>query len=114
MKEIEKMDKTENDDPIYVLATDDDFEGSYNGGFRYIGNDEYVEIPHTIKGVAVTSYQGMFSLLYGAKSFNVKGVKSTNKNVTDMSLMFYYSNFILLDLRSFDTSIVTVMQLMII
>ncbi len=112
MSDSGKLVKAENDEPVYVLATDDDFEGSYNGGFRYIGNDEYVEIPHTIKGVAVTSYKEMFSFIHGAKPNNVKGVKSTNKNVTDMSLMFYHNNSTSLDLSSFDTSNVTNMNFM--
>ena len=82
----------------YVLATDDDFSGETNGRFRYIGTDEYVEIPHVIKGVNVTSYGDMF------RGTSVKGVKSTNKNVTDIASVFRDSQATSLDLSSFDTS----------
>ena len=90
----------------YVLATDDDFSGTVNGGFRYIGTDEYVEIPHVIKGVNVTSYRQMF------KDTSVKGVKSTNKTVRDMVAMFRDSQATTLDLSTFDTSRVTDMSSM--
>ncbi len=88
----------------YVLAKDDDFDGDANGEFRYIGNDEYVKIPHKIKGVDVTSYEKMFSDSNGAETSNVKGVKSTNKNVTNMSYMFQGSKAKSIDLSSLDTS----------
>lgn len=90
----------------YVLATDDDFSGTSNGNFRYIGTDEYVEIPHVIKGVPITSYSSMF------RDTSVKGVKSTNKNVTNMNSMFRGSQATSLDLSSFDTSSVTNMNSM--
>ena len=85
----------------YVLATDDDFSGETNGSFRYIGTDEYVEIPHVIKGVNVTSYGNMFN------GTLVKGVKSTNKNVTLMRSMFYQSKATSIDVSLLDTSSVT-------
>lgn len=85
----------------YKLATDEDFSGDTDGTFKYIGTAEYVEIPHTIKGVPVTSYKNMF------KATNVNGVKSTNKNVTDMSSMFDSSTSASLDLSELDTSNVT-------
>ena len=90
----------------YVLATDNDFSGTTNGSFRYIGTDEYVEIPHVIKDVNVTSYREMF------RDTSVKGVKSTNKSVTNMHAMFYESQATSLDLSSFDTSNVTNMSQM--
>ena len=90
----------------YVLATDNDFSGNTDGSFRYIGTDEYVEIPHVIKGVSVTSYARMF------QDTLVKGVKSTNKNVTDMFAMFYNSKATSLDLSLLDTSRVTEMGYM--
>ena len=90
----------------YVLATDDDFSGETNGSFRYIGTDEYVEIPHVIKGVNVTNYDSMF------RGTSVKGVLSTNKNVTNMRWMFADSEATSLDLRNFDTSSVTDMSAM--
>ena len=90
----------------YVLATDDDFSGTSNGNFGYIGTDEYVEIPHVIKGVPITSYSSMF------RDTSVKGVKSTNKNVTIMAFMFTNSRATRLDLSNFDTSSVTNMYYM--
>src|SRR5699024_5981428 len=83
-----------------------DFSGTSNGSFRYIGTDEYVIIPHRIKGVNVTSYNNMFS------GSSVKGVASTNKNVTNMSRMFFISEATSLDLSNFDTSNVTNMSYM--
>ena len=90
----------------YTLATDADFRGSKNGSFEYTGTNEYVEIPHVIKGVPVTSYKSMFFYK------DVKGVKSTNKNVTDMNYMFRQSRSTELDLSSLDTSNVTDMSAM--
>lgn len=90
----------------YVKATDADFSGTTNGEFKYIGTDKYVEIPHVIKEVPVTSYKEMF------KGTDVKGVKSTNKNITDMHRMFNLSKATSLDLSSFDTSSVTDMSYM--
>ena len=90
----------------YVKATDEDFSGTANGSFKYIGNKEYVEIPHTIKGVNVTSYANMF------EGSRVKGVKSTNKNITNMSFMFYNYGSESLDVSLLDTSGVTDMGYM--
>src|SRR5699024_8118806 len=59
-----------------------------------------------IKGVNVTSYNNMFS------GSSVKGVASTNKNVTNMSRMFFISKATSLDLSNFDTSNVTNMSYM--
>ena len=69
----------------YVLATDADFVGTANGSFRYNGKSQYVIIPDTIKGVTVTSYQYLF------QNSGVRGVVSTNPDVTNMSGMFYQS-----------------------
>ena len=82
----------------YVLATDDDFSGTTNGNFKYIGSDLKIVIPNIIKGVAVTSYRDMFN------DSSVIGVVSYNKNVTNMNGMFIGSKAITLDLSSFDTS----------
>ena len=87
-------------DEVY-LAQDNDFSGTTNGSFGYIGTELEVKIPHIIKGVAVTSYSGMF---YGT---NVTKVVSDNPNVTNMRSMFYNSKATSLDLSSFDTSNVT-------
>src|SRR5699024_9101506 len=65
------------------------------------GTDDYVEIPHVIKGVNVTSYAYMF---FRSK---VKGVKSTNKNIKDMSGMFKSIDTVTLDISQLDTSGVT-------
>ncbi len=95
----------------YVLAKDDDFLGSRiitesaeYSSWKHIENDEYVEIPHTIKGEPVTSYEGMFA------NTEVRGVKSNNKNVTNMSSMFVESQATSLDLSELDTSNVTDMS----
>lgn len=92
----------------YEWATDADFSGTTNGAFKYIGTKQYVAIPHTIKGINVTSYYGMFS----PSSSSVKGVYSDNLNVTDMIQMFYQSKATTLDLSSLNTSKVTEMNSM--
>ena len=89
----------------YALATDDDFIGTTDGNFQYIGTDEYVVIPNVIKGVPVTSYAGMFM-----GNSVIKGVASNNTNVTNMNSMFGSSSATTLDLGSFDTSNVTDMS----
>lgn len=66
----------------YVLATDEDFSGTANGDFRYIGTDEYVIVPYRIKGVVVRSYYKMF---YNKA---VKGVASYSREVLDFSYCF--------------------------
>ena len=93
----------------YVMAQDSDFSGTTDGTFRYIGTDKYIIIPNVIKGVAVTSYSNMFNSDTGKL---VEGVVSYNKNITDMSRMFYYSQATTLDLSNFDTSNVTDMRYM--
>ena len=90
----------------YVLATDDDFSGTSNGSFEYIGSDLKIVIPNEIKGIAVTSYSWMFFFS------SVIGVVSNNPNITDMSYMFAGSSATTLDLSSFDTSNVTNMASM--
>lgn len=88
----------------YKLATDEDFSGTLNGYFKYTGKEEYVEVPHTIKGVTVNSYKGMFT------NTSVKGVASTNKQVTDMSEMFKGNTSNKLDVTLLDTTNVTNMR----
>ena len=90
----------------YVMATDEDFSGTTNGTFRYVGDADYVEIPHVIKGVNVTSYSRMF------EETGVKGVKSTNNKVTSMSNMFRKSKSLTLDVSQLETSAVTTMSYM--
>ncbi len=90
--------------PSTYLAQDSDFSGTSNGGFKYIGEHLYVEIPHVIKGVNVRSYKDMF------RDTSVKGVVSTNIYITDMSGMFRNSQATSLDLSSFNTSRVTTMS----
>jgi surface protein len=92
---------------VYVLATDDDFSGTTDGSFQYIGTDEYVRIPNVIKGVPVTSYNTMF-----ATNSVIKGVASSNTNVTDMSLMLRGTTATELDLNNLNTSGVTNMSYM--
>jgi hypothetical protein len=67
----------------YVTAKDSDFSGTKNGEFQYYGTAEYVKIPATIKGVAVTSYDFMF-----ANTKYVKGVISDNPNIVSTIGMF--------------------------
>ena len=90
----------------YTLATDEDFSGTRDGEFRYIGSKPYVVVPHVIKGVPVTSYYYMFA------NKDVKGVASDNPNITDMSSMFANSTSETLDLTYLDTSSVTNMSRM--
>ena len=66
----------------YVLATDEDFSGTANGSFKYIGEDEYVIVPYRIKGVVVRSYKEMF------KNKSVKGVASYSQEVLVYSNCF--------------------------
>lgn len=89
----------------YVLAKESDFTGT-NGSFKYVGKDDYVEVPHTIRGEKVTSYYRMF------EGTSVKGVKSTNKNITDTALMFYNLQSEELDVSQLDTTNVANMYLM--
>jgi len=91
----------------YVLATDDDFSGTYNGSFRYIGTALAVVIPNKIKGIAVTNYANMFNSDTGKL---VEGVVSYNKNIISTSRMFYSSQATSLDLSNFDTSSVIAMN----
>lgn len=91
------------------LATDEEFSGNTDGEFKYIGNKEIVYIPHTIKGVEVSSYRYMFREV---NDNNVKKVISDNPNITDMMGMFYKSSASHLDLSEFDTRNVTDMSWM--
>ena len=101
----------------YILVNDEDFEfvevpegpqthNDVQGYFRYVGGAEYVEIPEVIHGTPVTSYYRMF------ENSNVKGVKSTNKNVKDMRKMFYNSQAEKLDVSLLNTENVTAMGAM--
>lgn len=67
----------------YVVAEDSDWEGEADGEFHYIGSNPYVAVPHEIKGIPVTSYEGMF------KDTHVKGVYSDNPNITTTKAMFH-------------------------
>ena len=66
----------------YVLATDEDFSGTANGSFTYIGTDEYVIVPYRIKGVVVRSYKSMF------QNKAIKGVASYSDKVLDFTQCF--------------------------
>lgn len=105
---IEKKEETEtkyNKKSKYVLATDEDFEGDGEGRhFQYIGTNEYVEVPHVIKGVSITDVSYMFMRT------SVKGVKSSNKNITNMGGMFTDLKSTELDLSQLNTSSVTNMD----
>ncbi len=97
---------TEAKEPVYTLATDEDFAGTQDGEFRYIGTASHVRIPHKIKGVPVTSYKEMFSYS------NVEGVYSDNRKITDMSWMFNSSKASSLDLSNLYTKNVADMSWM--
>lgn len=84
----------------YEVPGDDEFRGL---PLQYIGDAEYVEVPHYINGELVTSYFNMF------ENTSVKGVKSTNKNVVNMRGTFKGLQSTTLDLSEFDTSSVTTM-----
>ena len=88
----------------YVWATDNDFSGTTDGSFKYIGTDDYVAIPSVIKGVNVTSYQVMFI------NSNVRGVYSDNKNITNVQSMFQNCGSVDLDLSMLYTGSVTNFQ----
>jgi len=66
----------------YELATDEDFSGTANGSFKYIGTKEYVIVPYRIKGVVVRSYKEMFA------NKAVKGVASYSDKVLDFTKCF--------------------------
>ncbi len=67
----------------YELATDEDFSGTANGSFKYIGTKEYVIIPYRIKGVVVRSYKQMF-----LDNTTIKGVASYSDKVLDFTNCF--------------------------
>ena len=126
----ESVDKDTRYPEGYVLATDADFEGDFDGGFKYVGTDAYVVIPNTIKGIQVTSYAYMFyqSAIRGVISknpnvTNMEGMFSNTSSdileldlntsaVTNMRWMFRYADAKIMDLSSFDTSAVTNMEAM--
>lgn len=71
----------------WVMLTDADFSGTTDGSFKYIGSGkQYVVIPNTINGVAVTNLRSLFKDNYA----DIKGVKIDNPNLTDISSMFEY------------------------
>ncbi len=99
----------------YVLATDADFSGTADGDFVYIGSDDYVIIPHKIKGVTVTKMYNSYNIggMFGVNASIVKGVATLEgHSITNMSCMFRDSRATTLDLSSFDTSNVTDMSYM--
>src|SRR5699024_7645455 len=85
----------------YKVAREEDFIGTINGSFRYVGKEDYIEIPHKIRGVQVSSYRNMF------EGTSVKGVISTNTNVTDMREMFKNTTSTDLDVSTINTEKVT-------
>ena len=99
----------------YVLATDADFSGTADGEFVYIGSDDYVAIPHKIKGVTITKMYNNWNIgaMFGKNASIVKGVATLEgHSITDMLRMFYQSQAPTLDLSNFDTSNVTNMDYM--
>ncbi len=101
--------------PAYVIATDADFSGTADGDFVYIGSEEYVAIPHKIKGVTVTKMYNSSNPggMFGNNASIVKGVATLEgHSITSMRYMFGNSQATTLDLSSFDTSNVTDMSYM--
>lgn len=95
------------DEDVY-LAQDDDFIMVY-GNWTYIGSETVIEIPHTIQGDAITTYDFMFTAIYDgfepeSTATAVTKVVSTNPNVTSMDSMFAFSKSTSLDLSGLDTS----------
>jgi len=94
--------------PEVYLAQDSDFVKVSNF-WVYRGSELEIEIPHTIQGEQITTYEYMF---YGSGGFlatPVTRVVSNNKSVTTMRQMFAFSSATTLDLSSFDTSNVSSM-----
>ena len=97
----------------YVMATDADFSGTIDGRFTYIGSDDYVIIPHKIKGVTVTKMGGSGYGMFSLDASIVKGVATLEgHSITNMAYMFYGSQATTLELSYLDTSNVTVMDYM--
>ena len=86
----------------YVLATDFEFviddktpnayENGQKGYYRYIGNNEYVVLPHEISGNILKDCYKVFEYT------TAKGVASNNPNITNIARMFSYSETPSLDL----------------
>ena len=77
--------------PPWQLAVDGDFDGAYNGSFKYIGTKTNVIMPSTIKGQRITSYDDMFLEGYKSGYYGgsiILGVISNNPNITRMYKMF--------------------------
>lgn len=84
-------------EPKYRLANDEDFIGTINGSFKYVGESRYIEMPISIRGTNLTSYKGMFA------GTSVRGVISDNENIVDMSAMFKGNTSEELDVSSINT-----------
>ena len=74
------------------------------GFYKYIGNEEAVEIPNTINGHKMTSYFEMFSQSTEDAAPSYTKIISNNHNVTDMSRMFFGNQATYLDVSRIDTS----------
>ena len=109
--------------PPYVLATDEDFSGTRDGTWRYIGTDEYVIIPLKIKGITVKLCGLWWQTGYPATTYHSNGMFQSNRIIkgvatqegaiiTSMYNMFISSTVTEVDLRYFDLSNVTNMQSM--
>lgn len=89
----------------YVMAKDSDFgRDTSQGIYRYIGKEECVEIPASIEGNVVRTSGLMFNTVTGKK---VKGVRFSNKTITNTGSMFMDSTVDVIDLSGFDMSNVT-------
>lgn len=102
---IENKDK-------YILAIDNDFQKITNIDapkgyyYKYIGTDEYVEVPKVIKSEIISDTYRMF------EDSSIQGVKLINSNITNMSSMFLNSTSVNLDLSNLNTANVTDMSAM--
>lgn len=102
----------------YELGTDEDFEfvpsqsGAANeyargkGYYKYIGDKEYVIIPHKVDGEILRDYFNMF------RNSDVKGVASNSPYIEHMNSMFSGSKADHLELKYLDTASVERMSYM--
>ena len=99
--------------PSIPVATDDDFSGTRDGEFVYIGSEIHIIIPHKIKGVTVTKMYNSYSIggMFGKNASIVRSVATLEgHSITDSSYMFSGSLSTTVNLSNFDTSNVTNMD----
>jgi len=80
----------------YVMSKNSDWEIDVEWAPKYIGNDDYVIIPRSIKGYELTGLFGAFSGIY---THPVKGVYIDNSNITNARYVFKDNTSTTLDLQ---------------